>query len=117
MAVKQKPIDVCNTHVSIEILGFASTKCETTVPLISTLLVLIKDLTLYRSWFLDKLTYVVLVRYFNRTGTWGPFLESPETLQAIFGCHNHGSRVSEEWRGFNSSNFTVIFLFVNLKTC
>ena len=47
--------------------------------------------------------------------SWGPFLESPETLRAIFGCHN--PLVPVEWRGFNSSNFTVISLFVTLKTC
>ena len=25
---------------------------------------------------------------FHQNGSWRPFLESPETLQAIFGCHN-----------------------------
>ena len=47
----------------------------------------------------------------------GPFLESPETLRAIFGCHNSLCNSRTDRRAFNSSNFTVIFLFVTLKTC
>ena len=38
-----------------------------------------------------------------KSRTWGPFLESPETLRAIFGCHN-------------SLCISRIFLFVTLKT-
>ena len=44
----------------------------------------------------------------------GPFLESPETLWTIFGCHN--SLIPRERRGFKSSNFTVSLLFVILNT-
>ena len=48
---------------------------------------------------------------------WGPFLESPETLRAIFGCHNSGIPLYlKNGVDLNSSNFTVIFHFVTLKT-
>ena len=45
----------------------------------------------------------------------GPFLESPETLRVIFGCHN--SFVSQKRSGFKSLNLTVLFIFVTVKTC
>ena len=47
---------------------------------------------------------------------WGPFLESPETLRAILGCHNFLCNSRTE-RIFKLSNFTIIFLFVTLKAC
>ena len=50
-------------------------------------------------------------------GTGDPFLESPETLRAIFYSGVTIPFVSQKRRGFKTSNFTVIFLFVTLKTC
>ena len=47
--------------------------------------------------------------------TRGPFLESPESLRAISGVTIPS--VSQERRGFKSSNFTVSLFFATLKTC
>ena len=71
-----------------------------------------------RSW--DTKGIVTPENGLSRNGPEGPFLKSPGTLRAIFGCHNSlcKSRTESIWtRAFNSSNFTVIFLFVTLKTC
>ena len=48
-----------------------------------------------------------------KTSILGPFLESPETLRAIFGCHN--SLCISRTEGFKSSNFTFSLLLVTLK--
>ena len=42
---------------------------------------------------------LLLRRQRGRVGCWGPFLKRPETLRAIFGCHNYlcNSRTESIW--------------------
>ena len=55
-----------------------------------------------------------LIKHGN-TGTGGRFSKVPKLYGPFSGVTI--PFVSQERRGFNSSNFTVIFLFVTLKTC
>ena len=51
----------------------------------------------------------------THSNTRGLFLKSPETFRVYLGCQKFF--ISSQRRGFKPSNFTILLVFIPLKTC